>query len=103
MVMGMLMIAAPHLLGPTIRWIGQGYSCFRCSSLGAQRLLPILQQAYAGWALMRGGQVSSRYFGFVRSRLTRFCHSKISKPLSFEEKIALNKLSFRYGLQMPWV
>ena len=103
--MGMLMIAAlAFALGQQSDGLAKAIPVLGALALGAQRLLPILQQAYAGWALMRGGQVSLEdTLDLLDQDLPDFVTQKISKPLSFEEKITLNKVSFRYGLQMPWV
>jgi ATP-binding cassette subfamily B protein len=73
-------------------------------ALGAQRLLPILQQAYSSLTLLRGGQVSLvDTLELLDQDLPDFLTQKISKPLAFTKKITLNQVSFRYGLQMPWV
>jgi len=103
--MGMLMIAAlAFALGQQSEGLAKAIPVLGALALGAQRLLPILQQAYAGWALMRGGQVSLEdTLDLLDQDLPDFVTQKINKPLSFEKKITLNKVSFRYGLQMPWV
>ena len=57
--MGMLMIAAlAFALGQQSDGLAKAIPVLGALALGAQRLLPILQQAIRVWALMRGGQVS---------------------------------------------
>jgi ATP-binding cassette subfamily B protein len=103
--LGMLMIAAlAFTLGQKSDGLAKAIPVLGALALGAQRLLPILQQAYAGWTLMRGGQVSLEdTLGLLDQDLPDFVTQKISKPLAFTKKITLNQVSFRYGLQMPWV
>lgn len=103
--MGMLMIAAlAFTLGQQSDGLAKAIPVLGALALGAQRLLPILQQAYAGWTLMRGGQVSLEdTLELLDQDLPNFVTQKISKPLPFTKKITLNQVSFRYGLQMPWV
>jgi len=103
--LGMLMIAAlAFTLGQQSDGLAKAIPVLGALALGAQRLLPILQQAYAGWTLMRGGQISLEdTLGLLDQDLPDFVTQKISKPLAFTKKITLNQVSFRYGLQMPWV
>ena len=70
--MGMLMIAAlAFTLGQQSDGLAKAIPVLGALALGAQRLLPILQQAYAGWTSHAGrAGFIGRYFGIVRSRLT---------------------------------
>jgi len=74
-------------------------------AMGAQRLLPILQQAYAGWAAMSGGRNS---LIDVIEYLDEVTPSNIEKnesqfQLPFTRKIELNNISFRYAIDKKWV
>lgn len=73
-------------------------------ALGAQRLLPVLQQSYASWALVRGGQASLRHaLDLLNQPMPEHASDRLPGPLPFRNNIALNKLSFRYSPQGPWV
>ncbi|MDB4835629.1 ABC transporter ATP-binding protein/permease [Gammaproteobacteria bacterium] len=102
---GMLMIAAlAFTLGQQSDGLAKAIPLLGALALGAQRLLPILQQAYSGLTLLRGGQASLvDTLELLDQDLPDFITQKISKPLAFTKKITLNQVSFRYGLKMPWV
>jgi len=73
-------------------------------ALAAQRLLPLVQQGYAGWTSMLGGQASLRdVLGLLEQPLP--AHSRLPplKPIPFRRQISLHDLHFRYSLESPWV
>ena len=67
-------------------------------ALGAQRLLPVMQQAYASWSAIQGGQASLQdTLDLLDQPLPDHTDSLSLKPLKFEKQISLNQLSFRYS------
>ncbi|MDO8713780.1 MAG: ABC transporter ATP-binding protein [Polynucleobacter sp.] len=73
-------------------------------ALGAQRLLPLLQQAYAGWTSVRGGQASlNDALDMLDQPLPDYAVAPKTAPMEFTQCIALHGLSFRYASQSPWV
>lgn len=73
-------------------------------ALAAQRLLPLVQQAYAGWTSMLGGQASLRdVLGLLEQPLPTHSTLPPPTPLPFRRQISLHDLSFRYGPEGPWV
>jgi ATP-binding cassette subfamily B protein len=73
-------------------------------ALGAQRLLPVLQQAYASLSSIQGGQVSLRdTLDLLDQPLPDYVGQPVADPLPFRQQISLNNLSFRYTEQTPWV
>jgi ABC-type bacteriocin/lantibiotic exporter with double-glycine peptidase domain len=73
-------------------------------ALGAQRLLPVLQQAYAGWTSMRGSQASlADALELLDQPLPAYTDAPLPPPVLFQHKITLNKLGFRYSDKAPWV
>ncbi|MDA7434757.1 ABC transporter ATP-binding protein/permease [Synechococcus sp. AH-601-J22] len=71
-------------------------------ALGAQRLLPALQQIYSGWASLKGTDAA---FQAVLAMLNQplpplVC---VAKPLPLREGISLVGVHFRYGLEQPEV
>ena len=73
-------------------------------ALGAQRLLPILQQAYAAWSAIRGGQVSLQdTLELLDQPLPDHVDQPRALPLPFNKSISLKQLGFRYSSQTPYV
>ncbi len=73
-------------------------------ALGAQRLLPVLQQAYASWSTIQSGQASLQdTLDLLEQPLPVYIKEIPIKALRFEKHISLNQLGFRYGKSSPWV
>ncbi len=73
-------------------------------ALGAQRLLPVMQQAYASWSTIQGGQASLQdTLDLLDQPLPHYADDIFSKHLKFERQISLNQLSFRYTKTTPLV
>jgi ATP-binding cassette, subfamily B, bacterial PglK len=73
-------------------------------ALGAQRMLPIMQQAYASWSSIQGGQVSLQdTLDLLDQPLPHYADQLPSVPIAFQQKVHLKSLSFRYAPQSPWV
>ena len=66
-------------------------------ALGAQRLLPVLQQAYAASAGMRGGQASLfETLKLLDQPLPAHADAPLTSPMPFRSSITLNNLDFKY-------
>lgn len=73
-------------------------------AIGAQRLLPVLQQLYGSWSSLRGGQASlNDVLDLIEQPLPPYARKRASEPLPFNQSITLNNISFRYSDQTPWV
>ncbi len=73
-------------------------------ALGAQRLLPILQQAYASWSAIRGGQASLQdTVDLLDQPLPDYAGRPPPEPLPFRSQISMKRLSLRYAADTPWV
>ena len=73
-------------------------------ALGAQRLLPVLQQAYAAWSNIQGGQASLQdTLELLDQHLPEYADKPTTKRLSFQQQINIKNLSFRYSKHSPWV
>jgi len=73
-------------------------------ALGAQRLLPVLQQAYGAWSGIQGGRASLQdTLELLDQALPDYAGKQPAEPLPFRLHITLNQLSFRYSPQTPWV
>lgn len=67
-------------------------------ALGAQRLLPVLQQGYSSLAIMRGAQVPLRdVIALLEQPVPTCSEDEALHPISFEREIALNDVRFRYS------
>lgn len=66
-------------------------------AVGSQRLLPALQQSYAAWANLIGGHVAlSDTVDMLNQKIPPELLDPIVKPISFDHKITLDKVSFKY-------
>ena len=103
--LGMLLIAAlAFALARQSGGVATAIPVLGALALGAQRLLPVLQQAYGSWANIRTGQVSLQdALELLDQPLPDHAgHSSVDLML-FQNSIALNQLSFRYSSGAPWV
>lgn len=73
-------------------------------ALGAQRLLPALQQAYGAWANIVGSQASlADALDLLDQPLPPEAHQPAPVPLSFRDSIQFENVRFRYSADGPWV
>jgi len=77
-------------------------------ALGAQRLLPALQQAYGSYSTIKGDISSFRdVLQLLEQPLPSWVDKPISDPLKFEKEIQLKNVSFRYEApeneNTPWI
>ena len=73
-------------------------------AIGAQRLLPVLQQLYSSWSAFRGGQASLQdTLDLLEQPLPDYARALTSESIPFRKSIHLSNISFRYTDQTPWV
>jgi len=73
-------------------------------ALGAQRLLPALQQAYSSYSTIRGSYASFKdVLELLNQPLPKYVDQPQSRTLSFKKEIQLENLSFRYKKNGPWI
>jgi ATP-binding cassette subfamily B protein len=103
--LGMLLIAVlAYILAQQTDGIAKAIPVLGALALGAQRLLPVLQQAYVAWSSIQGGQASLQdTLELLDQPLPDYADQAAAMPLPFREHITLKQLSFRYGPQTPWV
>ena len=66
-------------------------------ALGAQRLLPVLQQAYGGWQTIRGGQAQFKdAIELLEQPLPSYLLDEDIKSVDFEHHIKLKNIKFKY-------
>jgi ATP-binding cassette, subfamily B, bacterial PglK len=72
--------------------------------LGAQRLLPALQQAYGAYSTIKGSKSSFEdVLNLLDQPLPEYSGQPLPGPIPFVEEIKLNNLNFRYTEDSPWV
>jgi len=73
-------------------------------ALGAQRLLPVLQQAYGAYSTIKGSKSSFEdVLNLLDQPLPEYADQPLPKPIPFAKEIKLNNLNFRYSESSPWV
>jgi ATP-binding cassette subfamily B protein len=73
-------------------------------ALGAQRLLPALQQGYAAWSSIIGYQASTKeVLGLLDQALPPEASQPLPAPLPFKQSIQFDSVKFRYTAETPWV
>lgn len=102
---GMLLIAAlAYVLAQQSDGIAKAIPVLGVLVLGAQRLLPVLQQAYAAWSNILGDQASLQdTLNLLDQPLFDYADQSVPIILPFYQHIRLIQLSFRYSPQTPWV
>ena len=73
-------------------------------ALGAQRLIPALQQSYGAYSQIKGSKSSLEdVLSLLDQPLPSYANQPHPIQIPFEKAIHLNKLSFRYTKEAPWV
>jgi len=71
-------------------------------ALGAQRLLPIMQQAYGAYSVIKGSKSSLDDVNRLLDQpIPKNAGQKLTKPISFLRNICLENVSFRYSADEP--
>ena len=103
--LGMMLIAAlAYSLAQQTDGIAKAIPILGALALGAQRLLPVLQQAYGSWTSIQGGQASLQdTLELLDQPLPDYADQPAAQPLPFKHNISLKQLAFRYSPQTPYV
>jgi ATP-binding cassette subfamily B protein len=103
--LGMVLIAAlAYALAQQSDGIAMAIPFLGALALGAQRLLPVLQQAYGSWASIQGSLASLQdTLELLDQPLPAYVDQPPVKSLTFQRQIALKQISFRYSPQTHWV
>lgn len=103
--LGMLLIAAlAYTLSQQSTGVAMAIPTLGALALGAQRLLPVLQQAYISWSNIRSGQASLEdTLDLLDQPLPDYVDSPAAQPIPFNRHISLKRLSFSYGVHTPRV
>ncbi|MFA5824692.1 MAG: ABC transporter ATP-binding protein [Gallionellaceae bacterium] len=103
--LGMSLIAAlAYSLAKQPDGIASAIPILGAFALGAQRLLPALQLVYGSWVNIKGSQASLQdALDLLDQPLPDYADQPAPQPLPFSQSICLNKISFRYASDAPWV
>lgn len=103
--LGMVMIAVfAYALSYRAGGIGAALPVLGALALGAQRLLPLLQQLYGNWSFMAGSHAAlSDVLQLLEQPLPDDAHAPAAEPLDFQREIAFENVGFRYPGTGPWV
>lgn len=104
--LGMLLIAVLALfLAEQKDGISNAIPILGIVVLSAQRLLPILQQIYSSFVAIKTNQIALQdTLILLDQSLPCYVNQpSISPALLFENSIGLNKISFRYSPENPWI
>jgi ABC-type multidrug transport system fused ATPase/permease subunit len=101
--LGVMLIAAlAYSLAKQEDGLAKAIPILGALALGAQRLLPVLQQAYGSWSQINSGQSSLKdTLELLDQPLPDYANQPTPAPLPFNEKISLKQLDFRYSEQSP--
>jgi ATP-binding cassette subfamily B protein len=73
-------------------------------ALGAQRLLPALQQAYGAWSTVQGARASlSDILQLLDQPLPDYANQPPARVLPFSQQIQLDRIAFRYSADAVYV
>ena len=103
-VVGMILIAILAYSISKSGGIATALPTLGALALGAQRILPSLQQGYASWASIKGSQaILSDTLDLLEQPLPDYIYKPFPKPLSFSEEINFKNVRFRYSDDTHWV
>ena len=96
--LGMVFIATlAYLLAMQGDGVANAIPVLGALAIGAQRLLPVLQQLYYAWSSMRGGQASLQDVVELLDQRIPDDAECLIEPLNFNKNITLKKISFSYS------
>lgn len=103
--LGMVVIAAlAYSLNQKVGGISTALPMLGMLVLGAQRLLPSLQQLYYSWASITGYQASlADTIALLDQPLPEELLQSMTTPLIIKDDISMDAVRFRYSGEGPWV
>ncbi len=73
-------------------------------ALGAQRLLPLMQQLYGNWSVVGGSNAAlADVLALLDQPLPEEANQPEPEPLTLKDNIRFDNVSFHYGSNGPWI
>lgn len=103
--LGMLLITTlAYYLAQQEDGIAKAIPILGALAVGAQRFLPVLQQAYSAWSGIQSSQVSlNDTLKLLDQPLPKFASISTNNLVQFNKCISLSHLDFRYSQKLPYV
>lgn len=103
--LGMVLIAIfAYTLSNQEGGIGAALPILGALALGAQRLLPLLQQLYGNWSLVAGAHTSLiDVLDLLEQPLPADAYQPAPAPLEFQSEIRFDNVRFKYNIDSPYV
>ncbi len=104
--LGMVLIAViAYVLSNRTGGVGAALPVLGALAIGAQRLLPLLQQLYGNWSVVAGSQASlTDVLDLLEQPLPEdACQAVHASPPTFKDTISFDNVRFCYGIDGPWV
>lgn len=103
--LGMTLIAGlAYVLAQQTDSVANAIPVLGALAIGAQRLLPLMQQSYAAWSLMQGGHASFLdVLALLEQKLPDYADQSRPAAITFCKEIRLNGVSFRYKPESTWI
>lgn len=103
--LGMVLIAVlAYCLTLQSDRIGEAIAILGVIALGAQKLLPVLQQGYSSWTAIQGSRgILQDVLDLLDQPLPIYTQVSGGSPIAFNKSIALENLSFRYKSSNVWI
>ena len=103
--LGMVLIAVlAYLLSSEPGGVATALPVLAALALGAQRLLPALQQSYYSWATISGCKASlAEILELLEQPLPDNELCEIGSPMLFQTAIQIDSMDFRYSVDLPLV
>ena len=101
---GIIFIAIlAYLLSLNSGNVSQAIPMLGALAIGSQRLLPVIQQAYAAWISLRGGQASLQNVLEFLDQPMPIKTNNADNTVIFQDRIELQHVSFTYQDNLPYV
>lgn len=103
--LGMILIALfAYSLNSQSGGIGAALPVLGALALGAQRLMPLLQQLYGNWSVVVGSQGTLQdVLALLEQPLPKYNQNISPTSFNFSNKILFENVSFRYVQEGPWI
>ena len=103
--LGMVLIAAlAYAMSHRMGGVRAALPLLAALALGAQRLLPLMQQLYGNWSVVAGSHAALiDVLDLLDQPLPQDAHQPAPAPLNLQDAIHFENVSFHYGSESPWV